>query len=413
MGDQGFWRQSNGGEMKERVYTEVCAVFLCEWAGVSLQSWPWLRARPYRYERVIPLFRGGGRVRVRLLALRLLAAAAAAAGRLLGPLLQTPLVQADRLPPLYLQLLGVRLLVPVLAVYVVSPAALYPLPQPLHHRAVLRYTHRSGGHHAPGGRVHAVVDADTAVGSGSGGGEVPHHWAEWLLFWKNFSPRQAHRHRRHHLLLLQPPPPPPPSVLSLPVLPRRRVPSSRAADGRYDRLTAAEAGKNREGLKGCEPSSHKVNGSRVTVSCSLLGSVSKQTAPENTNNTQPEWDQSEPQTEFNNEAAATLLTTTPLGKKTKTHNNTVKVWTLAGTLRSYTHKPSRGGAAAAAAATVHSPFHGVVLWEKVLLPEPNGLRSFPVNLHLIWFWFERNPGEDVVELGERAQAPSVVRLWGN
>lgn len=52
--------------------------------------------------------------------------------------------------------------------------------------------------------------------------------------------------------------------------------------------TAAEAGKNRECLKGCEPSSHMVNGSRVTVSSSLLGTVSKQTAPENTNNTQPE-----------------------------------------------------------------------------------------------------------------------------
>lgn len=140
--------------------------------AVSGQSWPWLRARPYRYKRVIPLFSGGGRVRVRLLALRLLAAAA---GRFLGPLVQTPLVQADRLPPLDLQLLGVRLLVPALAVDVVSPAALYPLPQPLHHGAVLRYAHRPGGHHAPGGRVHAVVDADTAVGSGSGGGEVPHH----------------------------------------------------------------------------------------------------------------------------------------------------------------------------------------------------------------------------------------------
>lgn len=195
----------------------MCGVLVCEWAGVSRQSWPWLRARPYRYERVIPLFRGGGRVRVRLLALRLLAAAAA--GRLLGPLLQTPLVQADRLSPLDLELLGVGLLVPVLAVYVVSPAALYPLPQPLHHRAVLSYAHRPGGHHAPGGRVHAVVDADTAVGSGSGGGEVPHHCAEWLLFWKNFSPRQAHRHRHHLLLLLRPPPPPPPSVLCRSVFP--------------------------------------------------------------------------------------------------------------------------------------------------------------------------------------------------
>lgn len=54
---------------------------------------------------------------------------------------------------------------------------------------------------------------------------------------------------------------------------------------------------------------------------------------------------------------------------------------------------------AAAAATVHSPSHRVVLREKVLLPVPSGLRSFPVNLHLIWFWFERNPGEDDVDFG--------------
>lgn len=51
---------------------------------------------------------------------------------------------------------------------------------------------------------------------------------------------------------------------------------------------AAEASRNRGGLKGCEPSSRTARGSRVTVSSSLLGSVSKQTAPESTNNTQPE-----------------------------------------------------------------------------------------------------------------------------
>lgn len=130
------------------------------------------RTRPYRYERVIPLFRGGGRVRVRLLTLRLLAAAAC---RLLGPLLQSPLVKADSLSPLYLQLLGVGLLVPVFTVNLVSPAALYPLPQPLYYRAVLGYAHYPSGYHATGGRVHAVVDADTAVGSGSGGCKVPHH----------------------------------------------------------------------------------------------------------------------------------------------------------------------------------------------------------------------------------------------
>lgn len=124
-----------------------------------------------------------------MLTLRLLAAATSG---LLGPLLQSALVQVNRFPPLYIKLLGVSLLVPVLAVGVVSPAALYPLPQPLHHRAMLSYPHRPGGYHAAGGRVHSVVDADTAVGSGSGGGEVPHHWDEWLLFWKNFSPRQVH-----------------------------------------------------------------------------------------------------------------------------------------------------------------------------------------------------------------------------
>lgn len=124
-----------------------------------------------------------------MLTLRLLPAATSG---LLGPLLQRALVQAHRLPPLDIQLLGVSLLVPVLAVDVVPPAALYPLPQPLHHRAVLSDAHRPGGHHAAGGRVHSVVDADTAVGSGSGGGEVPHHRDEWLLFWKNFSPRQVH-----------------------------------------------------------------------------------------------------------------------------------------------------------------------------------------------------------------------------
>lgn len=141
----------------------------------------------YRDQRVIPLLRGGRGVRLRLFAGLASAAAAAAAG-LLGSLLQSPLEQADRLPPLDLQLLGVRLLVTVLAADVVPPAALDPLPQPLHHRAVLRYAHRPGAHHAPAARVHAAVDAETAVGSGSGGGEVPHHRAEWLLFWRNFSP---------------------------------------------------------------------------------------------------------------------------------------------------------------------------------------------------------------------------------
>lgn len=30
MGVQEFWGHRDGGEMKDRVYTEVCAVFMCE-----------------------------------------------------------------------------------------------------------------------------------------------------------------------------------------------------------------------------------------------------------------------------------------------------------------------------------------------------------------------------------------------
>lgn len=56
----------------------------------------------------------------------------------------------------------------------------------------------------------------------------------------------------------------------------------------------------------------------------------------------------------------------------------------AGSVRSYALKASGGGAAAAAAAAaVDSPFHRVVLGEKVLLPEANGPWSSPKNLHLI------------------------------
>lgn len=149
-----------------------------------------LGALPYHYARVVFLLRGGRGVRVLLLALRLLAATAA---RLLGPLLQGPLVQVDGLSPVDLQLLVVGLLVPGLADVVVPPAALYPLPQPLHHGAVLRYAHHSGGHPGSAGRVHAAVDAETAVGSDGGGGEVPHHRDDsWLLFWRNFfSPKSV------------------------------------------------------------------------------------------------------------------------------------------------------------------------------------------------------------------------------
>lgn len=58
-----------------------------------------------------------------------------------------------------------------------------------------------------------------------------------------------------------------------------------------------------------------------------------------------------PQTEFNNKAAATLI-------RAKTHSGTATV--RVGTQRSYAHKPSRRGAAAATA-TVHSPVHRAVL----------------------------------------------------
>lgn len=87
---------------------------------------------------------------------------------------------------------------------------------------------------------------------------------------------------------------------------------------------------------------------------------------------------------------------------------------------SYTRRASGGesaalavavAVAAAAAATVRSPSHNhrVVLREKVLLPQPSGLRSFPVNLHLIWFWFERNPGEDDGDLEENEGEKSLQR----
>lgn len=94
----------------------------------------------------------------------------------------------------------------------------------------------------------------------------------------------------------------------------------------------------------------------------------------------------------------------------------MNVRTFAG---SYTRRASGGEsaaaavavAAAAAAATVRSPshHHRVVLREKVLLPQPSGLRSFPVNLHLIWFWFERNPGKYDGDLDENEGGKSLQR----
>ncbi|KAK5866362.1 hypothetical protein PBY51_020559 [Eleginops maclovinus] len=83
--------------------------------------------------------------------------------------------------------------------------------------------------------------------------------------------------------------------------------------GRKVRPTrAAEASTNREGLKGFKPCSHMFR--RMTVSSSLLDTVSKQTAPENTNNTSRSEPRASPK--LNNKAAATLLTTTPLKKTT-------------------------------------------------------------------------------------------------
>lgn len=76
----------------------------------------------YRYESVISLLGSRGRVGVLLFTLLL------GVGGFLRPLLQAPLVETHSLPALYLQLLGVSLLVSVLAVDMVSPAALYPLP---------------------------------------------------------------------------------------------------------------------------------------------------------------------------------------------------------------------------------------------------------------------------------------------
>jgi hypothetical protein len=129
---------------------------------------------------------------------------AAAGARFLGSLLQGPLIEAHGVPALQLQLLHLSLLIPVLAVDVVPPAALDALAEPLDYRAVLGDGRRAAAG-APGaaaaagsgviatrsnrsaiGSIHAdpgpaeaaaqaAVDADTTtIRGGSGGCEIPH-----------------------------------------------------------------------------------------------------------------------------------------------------------------------------------------------------------------------------------------------
>lgn len=89
---------------------------------------------------MVPLLSGGGLgilLLVLLLGALLVRLGLGLVAPLLGPLFLGPVVEAGRLPALQLQLLGLGLLVPALAVDVVPPAALDALPEPLHHRAVL------------------------------------------------------------------------------------------------------------------------------------------------------------------------------------------------------------------------------------------------------------------------------------
>lgn len=154
---------------------------------------------PYHDQRVVPLLRRG-RLGILLLLARMLLLAASRA-RFLGPLLQGPLVQAHRVPPLQLQLLGLGLLVPALAVDVVPPAALDALPQPLHHRAVLgnaaaaaAVTGRgavgsAGRTGAAAAAAQVIVEANaTAVRGGSGGWKIPHPLPRAHYFGRTFPP---------------------------------------------------------------------------------------------------------------------------------------------------------------------------------------------------------------------------------
>lgn len=125
---------------------------------------------PYHDQRVVALLGRGGLGILRLLARRRLLAARA---RLLGPLLQRPLVEAHGVPALQLQLLRLRLLVAALAADMVPPAALDALPQPLHHRAVLGDAGGGGGGGPGEPSAEAGVDADAAAVGGRGR-EIPH-----------------------------------------------------------------------------------------------------------------------------------------------------------------------------------------------------------------------------------------------
>ncbi|KAE8301044.1 hypothetical protein D5F01_LYC01195 [Larimichthys crocea] len=141
-----------------------------------------------------------------------------------------------------------------------------------------------------GGRVHAVVDADTAVGSGSGGGEVPLTGPSGCYFGRTFLPvkltataaattsSSSSGHLLLHLHHL---------VSSTSLSSPAKVPST--GSGRKIRATtAAEASENREGLKGCEASSHMVKGLSSDRLFFTPRHCFQQTAPENTNNTQAE-----------------------------------------------------------------------------------------------------------------------------
>lgn len=202
--------------------------------------------RPHHDERVVPLL-GRGTLRIllgfggRLLLLQLLLLLlllAAAGARFLGPLLEGALVEAHGVPALQLQLLRLSLVVPVLAVDVVPPAALDALAEPLHHGAVLGDGHRAaaGTPGAAAGRgvsgtrnhrgsttgrsihpdagpaeatVQATVDANTTAIRG--GREIPHPVPRAHLFWKNF------------FFLIYPPSPPPRSLSASSLGPRIKI----------------------------------------------------------------------------------------------------------------------------------------------------------------------------------------------
>lgn len=119
------------------------------------------------------------------------------------------------------------------------------------------------------------------LGPAAGEAKSPITRPNGCYFGRTFSPRQATTATSssgHLLLHLH-------YRVSLSVLPVKG-PKQPDSGRNVEPTRAAEASTNREGLKSFEPSSHMFR--RMTVSSSLLDNVSKQTAPENTNNTQPE-----------------------------------------------------------------------------------------------------------------------------